>query len=763
MSANGVDHGLLDGFSAQDISRTLHILDEYMKEMEEGNPCEAKQLAKSEPKLAGILSAYVEVLELMHEAAQEGLGTAPLEEEEDEGQPGDSDRSLLGDFLLLREIGRGGMGIVYEAEQLSLSRRVAVKVLPFAATLDAKQLHRFKSEARAAAHLHHGNIVPVYGVGCQRGVHYYAMQFIEGRTLAAWIADMRQQAGLPRAEHTNPPAASLKKSLSVSAPPAGETAVHNAGASSTLHSSSAPAYFQTVARLGLEAALALEHAHQLGVVHRDIKPANLLLDTSGKLWVTDFGLARSLPEQALTMTGELVGTLRYMSPEQAIAKRGLVDHRSDIYSLGVTLYEALTLEAAYPAGDREEVLRQIALNHPCLPRRLNRAIPVDLETIVLKAMAGEPDQRYSTAQELADDLTNFLEHRPIRATRPTLRERLTKWAWRHKSMVSMAAVILVLAVVGLAVSTVLIWDEKVQSSQALLRAEAESRRAKANFDKALNGTMRIMMRLEDRRWANAEPLFHDMHQDVVNEGLKLYHEFLSEDSTDPADRYEMARLYEQIASIHCFRKEFDQTHSFMNRAIQVFEELTIGDPDNLLYRKDLAQAHFSLGIQYFNHRQPLEAHRQFEKAAQQFRRATQQDKDGETLNRFAWLLATCPDRQVVQPTEAVDLAGQAVRRKPNEFRFQNTLGVALYRAGQLGPAIAALERSMELSDGGSAYDWFFLAMAEHRSGAQEQGRAWYDKGVAAMKNMRPEHFELVDFKAEAKEVLGIGQEMPVGQ
>jgi tetratricopeptide (TPR) repeat protein len=233
---------------------------------------------------------------------------------------------------------------------------------------------------------------------------------------------------------------------------------------------------------------------------------------------------------------------------------------------------------------------------------------------------------------------------------------------------------------------------------------------------------------------------------------------LSENSSDPADRYETARLYEQIASVHCFRKEFDPMHTYMNRAIQVFEELTTSDPENSQYRLDLAQAHYSLGMQFIGHHQPREAHGEFEEAARHFRRAAQQDQDGEILNRFAWLLTTCPDRQVAVATEAVDLAEQALRRKPNESRFQNTLGVALYRAGQLGPAITALDKSMQLSAGGSAYDWFFLAMAHHRSGAQEQGRAWYEKGVAAMKNMRPEHFELVDFEVEAREVLGIGRE-----
>src|SRR5262249_1437292 len=156
------------------------------------------------------------------------------------------------------------------------------------------------------------------------------------------------------------------------------------------------------------------------VVHRDIKPANLLVDGRGNLWVTDFGLAHCQSQAGLTMTGDLVGTLRYMSPEQALAKRVPVDHRTDIYSLGVTLYELLTLEPAFGGRDRQELLRQIAFDEPRRPCRLNKAIPAELETITLKAIAKSPSERYSTAQELADDLRRFLEDKPIRAKRPTL-------------------------------------------------------------------------------------------------------------------------------------------------------------------------------------------------------------------------------------------------------------------------------------------------------------------------------------------------------
>src|SRR5262249_2618580 len=197
---------------------------------------------------------------------------------------------------------------------------------------------------------------------------------------------------------------------------------------STERSTKGPAFYRTVASLGVQAAEALEFAHQSGVVHRDVKPANLLLDAGGRVWVTDFGLARLGTDAGLTMTGDLLGTLRYMSPEQALGQRVPVDHRTDVYSLGATLYELLTLGPACGGPTRGEVRRRIALEEPRPPRRLNPAVPAELETIVLKAMAKNPAERYATAQELADDLKRFLEDKPIRARRPSLRQRAAKWA-----------------------------------------------------------------------------------------------------------------------------------------------------------------------------------------------------------------------------------------------------------------------------------------------------------------------------------------------
>jgi eukaryotic-like serine/threonine-protein kinase len=423
---------------------------------------------------------------------------------------------VLGDFRIVREIGRGGMGVVYMAEQISLGRKVALKVLPFAAALDQKQLQRFKNEAQAAAQLHHTNIVPVHYVGCERGVHFYAMQFIEGQSLAGVLDELRQLAGRQKDEKKStlsqvaqdmlvgrsPPAKSLVPEpatsptspaheakdkgdprVIVETPPPGRISSHQ--------SFPRPAYFRTVARLGVQAAEALEHAHQMGVVHRDIKPANLLVDVRANLWITDFGLAHCQHDAGLTMTGDLLGTLRYMSPEQALANRVVIDHRTDIYSLGASLYEMLTLEPVFAGSDRRELLRQIAFEEPRPPRRLTRAVPAELETIVLKALEKNPLDRYSTARELADDLQRVLDDQPIRAKRPTLPHRARKWARRHEGVVATVTVALLTAVLILTVSTWLIIgnlnrarEAEKDASTKLVRALRAEEEAKNNLEKA---------------------------------------------------------------------------------------------------------------------------------------------------------------------------------------------------------------------------------------------------------------------------------------
>jgi hypothetical protein len=342
-------------------SQLARLLDGYLADLQAGRAPDKQRLLAEHPALADVLGSCLAALDFIHRSGRADAEAPPQ----------------LGDFRVLREVGRGGMGVVYEAEQLSLRRRVALKVLRFGGPADPEALARFRREAETVARLHHTNIVPVFAFGCEQGVHYYAMQLIAGRSLA----------DVPRGPLPAP---------------------------------------AVVAGWGLQAAEALAYAHQRGVVHRDVKPSNLLLDGEGVVWLSDFGLARRAEETALTAAGVPLGTPRYMSPEQVAAAQP-VDHRTDVYSLGATLYELVTGRPVFDADNVPQLLAQVREAEPVPPRRLRPEVPRDLETILLKCLAKEPERRYASAQDLADDLRAFREDRPIRARRPSLLERSRRW------------------------------------------------------------------------------------------------------------------------------------------------------------------------------------------------------------------------------------------------------------------------------------------------------------------------------------------------
>ena len=350
-----------------------------MAAAQEGSAPARDELLAEHPELAEDLEACLASLEFIRQASLTAPPLARRFEGGSKAGEGETGIGDLGDFRLDRRSGPGGHGRGLRGGAARLNRRVALKVLPFAAAMDPTQLRRFQTEALAAAQLHHTHIVPVYSVGCERGVHYYAMQFIEGQTLAQAIAERGWSApGSHRARApTLPPCrgkVARRAMRRIPSPLAGEGAPQgrmgvpseprqnrrpkvsdrtrhrnprNATGSATPSPSSRTRdTSERSPHLGIQAAKALDHAHKFGIVHRDIKPANLLLDIQGNLWVTDFGLARLQDDAGLTITGDLLGTLRYMSPEQALAKRGYLDHRTDIYSLGATLYELVTLRPA---------------------------------------------------------------------------------------------------------------------------------------------------------------------------------------------------------------------------------------------------------------------------------------------------------------------------------------------------------------------------------------------------------------------------------
>jgi tetratricopeptide (TPR) repeat protein len=347
----------------------------------------------------------------------------------------------LGDYRLCREVGRGGMGTVFEAVQVSLGRRVALKILPGGYALDGRRLERFRREARATARIHHPNIVPVYEVGEAEGVHFYSMEYIDGPNLAELIERERCDRDA-RAAHPRDP-----KRPGSSDP-----------ATIALHI----AQFAAIAE-------GLAEAHRLGLVHRDIKPANILVDRNGRHVLVDFGLVHDLDSATITRSGELLGTLRYMSPEQL--SRRPAGTRSDIFSLGATLYEVLTLAPPFTGATERDIESAILFQDPVLPRRHNPRLHRDIETILLKALEKNPERRYSSAEEFAADLRRFLRYEPIRAGVQSRWSRLGRRLWRQKTRLAIGGVIVALA----AAAGVVSWKYREAGEGARLQREEYDR------------------------------------------------------------------------------------------------------------------------------------------------------------------------------------------------------------------------------------------------------------------------------------------------
>jgi tetratricopeptide (TPR) repeat protein len=370
---------------------------------------------------------------------------------------------------------------------------VALKVLSGGLGLTPRAVQRFRREAEAAAKLHHTNIVAVYATGEEDGTHFYAMELIDGPSLDAVIRQLRvtaQKAGLDSTLLAN--GNGLAPGLVQTGPYVeGETA---SGAPVGLRSSSlgsGSGYFDTVARRIAEVADALEYAHRQGVIHRDLKPSNLLLSPTGRLSLNDFGLARVLEQPGLTVSGEFVGTPAYMSPEQITAGRVPLDPRTDIYSLGATLYELLTLEPPHTGTSREQVLAQIVQKEPKPPRRIQKKVPLDLETICLKCLEKDPDRRYQTAGELADDLRRYVNRFAISARRAGPVQRLVKWVRRRPAVAASLGCLLLAVWVALAFAYLAHRAEarrqiEQEQADARLRGEQELARARLLEEKVRN-------------------------------------------------------------------------------------------------------------------------------------------------------------------------------------------------------------------------------------------------------------------------------------
>lgn len=644
-----------------DDPRVAEALERYLAALESGRPVDRAAFVRAHSDIADVLDECLSGLEFLQQAAPHEISDRPPER--------------LDEYRILREIGRGGMGVVYEAERTTDGRRVAVKTLPAAAGWQPVDRERFRNEATAVGLLDHPNIVPVLAVGCDRGTHYFVMPLIVGASLAELI-DPACGPTASTVPDTPGQRGGTSESIPVPTP-----------------ASHAPRSPKEVARLLVQAAEALAHAHDRGIVHRDVKPANCLVDAHGRLWVVDFGLARLSGADRLTRTGAMVGTLQYMAPEQVDAARGIVDQRTDLYGLGATLYEALTRRPLFATQDRGQLIAAILNDDPPPPRRISPGIPFDLETITLKLLAKAPADRYPSAAAAVDDMRAFLDDKPIAARRPSWVQRGEKWLARHRgvalTVVSAAALVIALQ----AWNTVRLLDR-----EAGWKMEAQTVRVMLD-EMVMTFTERVLPRVGG---------LEDDHREFLTKARDQYARLAGLKWAGADDRLAAARSRRRVGDLDVLLGDVTRAEESYRDVLDQLAALPDGSPDR---RREAAITANNLGNLYRQTGRIEDAGKQYATAAATFGEfADQYELAGAELNQgLVWQLLG----QHAKAVEAFQTAQTRFARLATEHRDRtdfrehaafagHNLAVSLHALNRDADASKALRESLTIWDGALA-------------------------------------------------------------
>lgn len=603
------------------------LADEFAERLRRGESPTVAQYAEAHPELADEIRESFPSIQMM-----EQLALRREQQRLAQKTPAQTTAALerLGDYRILHRIGQGGMGIVYEAVHESLDRRVAVKMLLPQLAVSQEQVARFVREAQAAARLHHTNIVPVFGVGEDHGHHYYVMQLIAGEGLDRVLARSLEQG----------------PGLSCAKPGTDRRSVADRSGNGVLTPFPETDAWQAVAKIGVQVAEALDYAHTQGTLHRDIKPANLLLDGKGIVWVADFGLAKVLDDVPLSHTGAIVGTLRYMAPEQL---NGQAEARSDIYSLGLTLYELLAFRPAFQDASPNCLVKNITQGKVAPLRQVQPRVPRDLEKIVAKATAHEAADRYESAAELAADLRRFLEDRPIHARRIRLAEHVWRWGRRNPLTAALSASSLLLLLAMALLSTLgyvqirQAYDRVDQALTKARRSEANAiaaaqqteqerqrtqeqyARADANLTVALAGLDEISDKLASRPLPQSVLLGTEgaavpqaigglsaADAEIIQSLLKFYDQFATKNAAGSVVDFATARVHHRIGDIRVRLGQYDQAVAAFGQALKTVGALRSARPTEMALLLFEVRTHNALGAAWLKSGefpQALESHR----------------------------------------------------------------------------------------------------------------------------------------------------------